>query len=234
MLPDVTLPVMGTQMAAQVAVLAEIFAAPVMLLAIIAAHVLYYFMTRGSDGQQVIALSDLTDLNPGKCASLRERLTLVEGWGHEYDARSRGTTRAQMMMPLRSFGVSSGATAHHADSQRIADCVVRTALICAEDLVVDGSTQFLGPLKVGGDLVVRGVATFSQAVVVNGVLKVEGEAQFALGVLAKGDTFVSGSLTIGSDCGEGWAALRHFALGKRLCLNGRLVSARAIQLKAAA
>ena len=230
MLSDFTLPAMGTQLA----VLVELFAAPVLLLAIIAAHVLYYFRLRSSDGQQVIALSDLTDLNPGQCASLGERLTFVEGWGEEYDARSRRTTRAEMMMPLRSFAVSSGATAHHADSQRIADCVVRTPLICAEDLVIDGSTQFLGPVKVGGDLVVRGVATFSQAVVVNGALKVEGEAQFALGILAKGDTFVSGSLTIGSDLGEGWAALRHFALRNRLRLNGRLVSARVIELKAAA
>ena len=216
--------------------LIEMFAAPALLLAIIVVHIIYYFRLRGSDGQQVIALSDLSDLDPAKCAALGEKLTLVKSWGEEFDARNRVAERTHtlLMMPLTPLPAQRGATVYHATSQRLVDRLIRTPLICAEDLVVDGSSQFLGPVKVGGDLIVRGEATFAQVVVVNGVLKIEGEAQFAVGVLAKGDTFVTGSITIGSDRGEGWAALREFALRTRLRLNGRIVTARAVQLREAA
>jgi hypothetical protein len=236
-LPELTMPVMGDLVWPIVGgvPLVELFAAPALLLAIIVAHIIYYVRLRGSDGQQVIALSDLSDLDAGKCAALHEKLTLVEAWGEEFDARKRvATRRPLMMMPLRAFAAVQGATVHHATSQHIVDRVIRTPLICAEDLIVDGSSQFLGPVKVGGDLIVRGEGTFAQVVVVNGIHKNEGEAQFAVGVLAKGDTYVTGSITIGSDRSEGWAALREFALRTRLRLNGRIVTARAVQLRAAA
>jgi hypothetical protein len=215
--------------------LLEMFAAPALLLAIIAAHIVYYFRWRSSDGQQVITLCDLSDLDPAKCGALGGELTLVEAWGEEFDARKRVATRKpMMMMPLRAYAAVGGTIVHHAESLLVVDTVIRTPIICGEDLIVDGSSQFLGPVKVGGDLIVRGDATFAQAVVVNGILKIEGDAQFAVGVLTKGDTHVTGSLTIGSDRGEGWAALREFALQKHLRLNGRIVTARAVQLREAA
>jgi hypothetical protein len=211
----------------------HLMAAPLLLLIIIIAHWVYFRLHRQSDGQQVIELCDLSDLDPSKCSALDEQLTLIEASCVEFDARDRTEVPVRLSAP-RDEPAAGGQVFRYASAQLIENRVVSTPLICAEDLVVDGATEFLGALKVGGDLVVRGNATFFRPVVVNGVLKVEGEAIFAVGVLAKGEAFVSGLITIGSERGKGWAALHELALRTRLRLNGRVVATRAVQICEAA
>gem|GEM_PF-3271320 len=188
-------------------------AAPLMLAAILAVHLLYYRRHRASDGQQVIALTALVD-----------EPVMIAAAGTSFDPRSRRSGPATLPPRPRFLGLDRRKH-RHAPPHRVADTVVPAVLICADDLVCEGDSRFLGAVKVGGDLIVTGHAIFAAPVIVNGVLK------FTDGVLAKGDTFVAGAIVIGSAGRSGWAALGQIELGERLDLHGEIVASTALQLR---
>lgn len=192
---------------------------PAILAAIFIAHWIYFRARRASDGQQVILLDELVN-----------QPTLLSSPGVSFDAQSRSLIVATL--PPRPIVIGFDRTSHRSsDPFHVGDETVGGVLICADDLVCEGVSRFLGAVKVGGDLIVTGDASFAAAVIVNGVLKIEGTAHFAEGVLAKKETFVAGGITIGSKDGAGWASLGELILGERLGLNGDIVASRAVQLK---
>lgn len=194
-------------------------AAPALLAMILLAHVAYYRRHRASDGQQVIALTPLA-----------EEPALIAADSSSFNPQTR--TVAPTTLPSRPCFLGLDRRKRRAaEPHRVADTVVPGVLICADDLVCDGDSRFLGAVKVGGDLIVNGHAIFAGPVIVNGVLKISGSAQFTDGILAKGDTFVAGAIAIGSADRPGWAALGQIALGERLDLHGQIVASNAIQLR---
>lgn len=209
-------------------------AAPTLMLVILLTNWVYHLLKRTSDGQQKIEIGDMSNLNTASCAALREQLTLIQARNIEFQAQTRKARAFALALPEQFFRASRGEFLRCADRHVVKDRSVVSPLICADDLVTEGNSHFFEPVKVGGDLVVKGNATFFEVVVVNGVLKVEGDAHFAVGVVAKGDTFVSGTMTIGSEDNQGWAALRRFAMGDLLRLNGSVVASSAVQLREAA
>ena len=197
----------------------RLVAAPALLAMILLAHVVYYRRHRTSDGQQVIRLVALAD-----------EPAMIAADGSRFDPQARKIIPAILPPRPRFLGLDRRKR-RSAAPHRVADTVVPGVLICADDLVCDGDSRFLGAVKVGGDLIVNGNAIFAAPVIVNGVLKIIGSAQFTDGILAKGDTFVAGAIAIGSADRAGWAALGQVALGERLDLHGQIVASNAVQLR---
>ncbi|MBA3526956.1 MAG: hypothetical protein M3438_09035 [Pseudomonadota bacterium] len=203
------------------------------LLVIFIVHALYFASRKASDGQQRIALDDLTDLS-GAGSGCTAGLTVVHGVRQQFDARTRNSTPAVLALPDMDAPPSAGLPLRIRGAKLFSNEQVLQTLICDDDLTVRDSVLFFQPLKIAGDLIVEGDAIFLQPVIVNGVMRVTGTAHFAAGVVAKGDAMIEGALAVGSDCEPGWAVIRELGLEHRLKLNGTLVAGRAVEFRRAA
>ena len=207
--------------------------APAILLAILVVHGAYFFLNRGRNGQQAIALDDLTSLGHLRSGRVND-FTVVNADRKEFDAATRTTSEALFALPPYAVPASTRGPYRFNEARRFVDVQVRHTLICGDDVELAGRTIFFHPLKVAGDLLIEGHAIFLQPVIINGVLKVRGQAHFAAGVISKGDAMIRGSIAIGSDSQPSWAVVRELALEQRLKLNGTIIAARAVELKRAA
>lgn len=202
---------------------------PALLLAIFGIHFFYYRKALKVDGQQVIALDDLTSLTQSVAG-----VSVVQGDGVQF-CRINDVAMTYQLPQARRYD-RDAPMAHRAlrrfeNSVTVMHKEVAMPLICAEDLVTE-TACFRAPVKVGGDLTVRGEVTFDQTVVVNGALKVEGHAHFSRGLIVKGDTLVTGDITIGNRDNKGWAVFRKLSFSRRLRLNGHVITDQDLQLPA--
>lgn len=207
---------------------------PVALLAVVfLVHLVYYRRHRDADTQQVIAIADLTGASPS--AAPVERLTIGSARPSQATRLLEGahvalTSRDQVVrLGVMPFGEAASGNAHSPGrayairALRASDRPYAEALICADDLLVEGNSIFLAPVKVSGDLIIAGEAVFHQPVVVNGYVKVAGSARFEKGLLIKADAIVTGDVTIGCFERKGWAVARTLQLQGTLRLNGSVV-----------
>lgn len=206
------------------------FYGPLLLAAVFFVHLFYYRRSLRSDGQQVVAIADLTDF---RHAAIDHSVLWAEGM--EFCALEGSASTCQLpTAPAPVPLMTGGPKMRFEESLEIGRRNLMQTIICAEDLIANDHAHFYKPVKVGGDLIVRGTAYFDQTVVVNGSLKVEGHAIFARGIVAKGETLVTGDITIGTREIKGWAVLRSLTLVSRLRLNGQLISDEHLALPEAA
>jgi hypothetical protein len=203
---------------------------PVLLFAIFGIHFVYYRKALQVDGQQVIALDDLTNLTASVGGT-----SVIQADNVQFCRLDDLATAYRLPAGQRADAsglVATRATRRFERSISIANKDVAMPLICAEDLLAEHNALFRAPVKVGGDLTVRGEVTFDQTVVVNGALKVEGHAHFSRGLIVKGDTLVTGDITIGTRDNKGWAVFRKLSFSRRLRLNGHVITDQDLNLPA--
>ena len=218
---------------------------PVALLAaVFLIHWLYYRRHRDADSQQVIRIEDLTGTSPSVksgerltigCARPAQGTQLLEGAHVALTPDDRIVRLGVMPLGTAERTVADvRRRAYSARALRAADEHYAEALICGDDLLVEGTCVFLAPVKVSGDLIVQGDAVFHAPVVVNGYAKIAGSARFDRGLLIKADAIITGQATIGCFERKGWAIARSLQLDGTLNLNGSVAIEDGLRGRAAA